>query len=203
MNRTLVLLLLAVPAGSPAAAQQSAATPVPQRVTAPSLPDQQNKEGVVRPSGAVATDVEGNVRNRAGSIDVSSSSPAAAPGAPPAPGAPAPGAPVPAMPAPPAAVPAPRGPAVVDAAHVTLRGVMKAYTKGSSITIRQGNGRDRTVPLLEKAAVEEGLVVGDQVVVRIPLQKPADGKSADRVEKQKPGATPPPSKFSTSTTPKG
>ncbi len=78
---------------------------------------------------------------------------------------------------------------------------MTAFEKGVSVTIREANGRTRTVPLAAKAVVAEGLAVGDKVTVRIPLQKPADGKSADRVEKQKPPKAPAKSKFSAAQTP--
>ncbi|HQR68170.1 MAG TPA: hypothetical protein PLB02_12335, partial [Thermoanaerobaculia bacterium] len=83
------------------------------------------------------------------------------------------------------------------------RGVVKALDKGKSITIVDASGRERTVPLVPNAELYDGLAVGDRVVLRLPLDKPADGKSADRVEKQKPGKTPPPSKFSKAQTPAG
>jgi hypothetical protein len=89
----------------------------------------------------------------------------------------------------------------VAAANLSIRGVVKAYEKGVSITVLESHGRTRTVPLAEKTEVFEGLKVGDKVVLRIPLGKPADGKSADRVEKQKPPNEPPKSKFSAAQTP--
>jgi translation initiation factor IF-1 len=95
-----------------------------------------------------------------------------------------------------------RGPTVIDAANITVRGTVKAYDKGVSITVREANGKVRTVPLAGKASVYDDLAVGDKVAVRIPLQKPADGKHADRVERQKPPKAAPASKFSQAQTPK-
>ena len=48
----------------------------------------------------------------------------------------------------------------------------------------------------------QGLAPGDTVVVRVPLQKPFDGKTADRVARSKPASAPPPSKFSEAQSPK-
>ena len=96
----------------------------------------------------------------------------------------------------------PRGPAVVGAANLTVRGTVKAFDRGVSITVTEANGKARTVPLAEKASVYDGLAVGDKVAVRIPLQKPADGKHADRIERQKPPKDAPASKFSQAQTPK-
>src|SRR5450759_2943173 len=70
------LVSFAVAASGPAAAQQATPTPVEQHVVAPSLPDQPNKEGVVRPSGSMPTDSEGYVRTNRGAVDPSSTSPA-------------------------------------------------------------------------------------------------------------------------------
>ena len=68
--------------------------------------------------------------------------------------------------------------------------------------MREANGKARIVPLTEKASVYDGLAVGDKVAVRIPLQKPADGKHADRIERQKPPKAAPASKFSQAQAPK-
>ena len=68
--------------------------------------------------------------------------------------------------------------------------------------MREANGKTRTVPLAEKTSVYDGLAVGDKVAVRIPLQKPADGKHADHIERQKPPKAAPASKFSQAQTPK-
>ncbi len=195
--------VLALAAAGAALAQQQAPTPVPQTVVAPSLPDQPNKEGKVAPGGAMKSDAGGYVDTKMGAIDpnapkTGSTTPAKA-GGNAGTVAPGPGIGAPALPPP---GPGPSGPAVVGAANLTVRGVVKSFEKGVSITIRETNGKDRTIPLAEKAVVYEGLAPGDKVVVRIPLKRPADGKSADRVEKQKPPKAAPPSKFSQAQTPR-
>ena len=191
----LTLVSFAVAAAGSAAAQQTAPTPVEQRVVAPSLPDEKNKEGVVRPSGAVATDEYGNIMAAPGVVDPTApkpTPPAAAPSKG-APGAPAPGpAQLPAVPTPP---PGPTGPADVRAAYLTIRGTVKAYEKGVSVAIVEKGGLERTVRLTANATVYDGLAPGDQVVLRIPLKRPADGKSTDRITKQKPPTVQPKSKF--------
>lgn len=195
MRNTAALLSFALLAAGAASAQQTAPTPIPQNVVVPSLPDQPNKEGVVNPSGAMKTDAAGYVRNDASSVDPGASvQTGAASGAAPGPGigGPAP-SPVPAT---------PRGPAVIEAAHLTIRGVVKAYEKGVSITILDAHAKTRTVPLAARAVVYEGLALGDKVVLDVPLQKPGDGKHADRVEKQKPAQAPPASKFSQAQSPR-
>jgi translation initiation factor IF-1 len=167
------LVSFAVVAAGSAAAQQATPTPVEQHVVAPSLPDQPNKEGVVRPSGSMPTDPEGYVRTNRGAIDPSSTSPA--PG----------GA-------------AAQGSATGSGA---VRGTVKAYEKGVSITIVETDGHERTVKIAAKASVYEGLAAGDKVIVRIPLGKPADGKTTDHVEKQKSLKPPPKSKFAQAQSP--
>ncbi|HEX2798615.1 MAG TPA: hypothetical protein VHQ44_02985, partial [Thermoanaerobaculia bacterium] len=73
------LVSFALAAAGSAAAQQATPTPIEQHVVAPSLPDQPNKEGVVRPSGSMPTDAEGYVRTKQGAIDpTSTTSPAPA-----------------------------------------------------------------------------------------------------------------------------
>jgi hypothetical protein len=202
MRNAAALLLSLLAAGAALAQQQQAPTPIPQSVVVPSLPDEKNKEGTVRPGATQQTDGGGWVQTNMGQIDPNAPKTAAgAPGAqPPAGAAPGPGIVAPSMPPPPEG--GPKGKAVVDAANITLRGIVKAYEKGVSITITEANGKDRTVLLADKAFVYEGVAVGDRVVVRVPLQKPADGKHADRVDKQKPPKTPPPSKFSQAQSPK-
>jgi len=195
MKDAAALLLLLVALGSTGAvsAQQQVPTPIPQNVVVPSLPDQPNKEGVVNPSGAMKTDEAGYVRNDAKPVDPGAPAQTGARGVAPGPGIMAPASPAPA--------PAPHGPAVVEAAHLTIRGVVKSYEKGVSITIVEANGKTRTVPLATKAAVYEGLATGDKVVLNVPLQKSGDGKHADRIEKQKPAKAPPTSKFSQAQSP--
>ncbi|MGE5344325.1 MAG: hypothetical protein ACM3JH_00075 [Acidithiobacillales bacterium] len=174
--------------------QQPAPTPPEQHVVAPSLPDQKNSESTVRPSGAMRTDAAGWVVTGSGQCPGRRAPQASARGAAAAP-APAPQG---AVQAPPAA--GPSGPAVVETAHITLRGTVKAYEPRKSITIVEASGRERIVPLAPKASVYEGARAGDKVCLRIPLQGPGDGKSADRIERQKTTA-PPKSKFSQAQSP--
>lgn len=99
--------------------------------------------------------------------------------------------------------PPPRGKAVVGAAFITVTGTVKEYTKGVSITVVESSGREHTLSLADGAAIPDGLAVGERVTARVPLQKPFDGKTTDRIEKPKPKKTPPPSKFGAAQTPKG
>jgi hypothetical protein len=124
--------------------------------------------------------------------------PAPAPAAAPEPAPAAPTAPPVAMPEPP--TPGPKGKTGVGATYITLRGTFKSIDKGT-VTLVEANGTERTVKMSDKVVVAEGLKAGDTVVVRVPLQKPFDGKTADRVERPKPPKTPPPSKFSKAQTP--
>ena len=125
--------------------------------------------------------------------------PLPAPAAAPAPAPAPPAAPPAATPVPPP--PGPKGKTVVGASYITLKGTLKAIDK-ANVTLVEANGTERTVKVSEKAAVAEGLKAGDAVVVKVPLQKPFDGKTADRVERPKPPRTPPPSKFSEAESPK-
>lgn len=130
----------------------------------------------------------------------------AAPPPPPEP-APAPEMPAPAtVSAPPVSTqpgaPPKRGKTVVGASYITVSGTVKALTKGLSITIAESSGRERTLSLADGASVPEGLAVGDPVSARVPLQKPFDGKTADRIERPKAKKTPPVSKFRDAQTPK-
>lgn len=196
--RSAVVLVLAV-AGAGAGLAQQAPTPVPQTVVVPSLPDQKNKEGTVSPGGAMKSDAGGWVDTSMGQIDPNAPKPAGAASTS-GTSAPAAGPGIAGVAPPPPPEPGPRGKTVVEAAYLTVKGVVKSFEKGS-ITVTEASGKDRTVPLADKAAVYEGLAVGDKVAVRIPLKKPADGKSADRVEKQKPPKTVPKSKFASAQTP--
>jgi hypothetical protein len=192
------LVSFAVAAAGSAAAQQATPTPIEQHVVAPSLPDQPNKEGVVRPSGSMPTDSEGYVRTNRGAVDPSSTSPA--PGGAAAQGS-ATGSGAAGTASVPAPTPAPPGKATVKAAHLSVRGSVKAYEKGVSITIVETDGQERTVKIAAKASVYEGLAAGDKVIVRIPLGKPADGKTTDHVERQKSPKPPPKSKFTQAQSP--
>ena len=192
------LVSFAVAAAGSAAAQQVTPTPIEEHVVAPSLPDQPNKEGVVRPSGSMPTDAEGYVRTNQGAIDPTSTSPA--PGGAAAQGS-ATGSGAAGMASVPAPTSAPRGKATVKAAYLSVRGTVKAYEKGVSITVVEADGHERTVKIAAKASVYEGLAAGDKVIVRIPLGKPADGKTTDHVERQKPPKPPPKSKFTQAQSP--
>jgi len=203
------VLTLAAVAAVTATAQQpqpvEAQKPKPaeQSVVAPSLPDEPNKEGKVRPDGSIRTDEYGNILQVPGVVD-----PSVTPNAGPPPGVPAPPGSAPAVPAQPALYPAvptpppgPAGPAVVGATYLSVTGTVKAYDKGVSITIVQKNGRERIVKIVPKATVYDGLAVGDKVVLKIPLKRPADGKSADKIMKWLPPKAPPKSNFSAQESP--
>lgn len=187
------LLLASIVAAGAADGQQPAPTPSEQHVVAPSLPDQKNKEGTVRPSGAMQTDSAGWVVNNPPPADAKGAEAKGSGGATRGSAAAAPAAGPASLPPPPATRSG--GQPVVEAAFITLRGLVKAYEPGKFITIVEASGRARTVPLAAKASVYEGVAAGDKVAIRIPLQEPGNGKSADRVEKQKKTA-PPKSKFS-------
>jgi hypothetical protein len=103
------------------------------------------------------------------------------------------------MPEPPA--PGPKGKTVVGSSFITLRGTIKSLDK-DSVTVIASNGAEHELKISDKAVVAEGLAPGKKVVVRVPLQKPFDGKTADRLDRPKPPKTPPPSKFSEAQTPK-
>ena len=130
--------------------------------------------------------------------------PAAAPEPPaaPAPAAPAP----PGVSAPPVTAqpggPPTRGKAVVGASFLTVSGTVKALEKGASITITEKSGRERTLALAKGTALPENLAVGDPVTARVPLQRPFDGKTADKVEKPKPKKAPPSSSLDSARSPK-
>jgi hypothetical protein len=94
------------------------------------------------------------------------------------------------------------GKSVVRAAFVSVAGKVTAYEKGTSITVKDKKGKLRTLKIAEGATVPEELAVGDKVVVNIPLGRPADGKTVDRVEREKPKQTPVPSKFKAAESPK-
>ena len=98
--------------------------------------------------------------------------------------------------------PPPRGKAVLGAAYMTVTGKVTAYAKGVSITIVESSGRERVLSLADGAPVPDGLAVGDRVAARVPLQKPFDGKTTDKIEKPKPKKTPLPSMFQGAESPK-
>ena len=186
MNRRVVVFI--VLAGAAGVAARDAAAE--ERVTAPSLPSQPNKDSVVMPSGGLKTTRDGIVyqapsRVRAAPVERSRGDGAAV-SEPPLPNL-----------GPPKSAPGPLGAPVVNAAYVTRRGVVAKFEKGASITIVEKSGKARMVPLARNASVYADLKVGDEVALRIPFDESADGKTADRVEKQKPPALDAPrSKFS-------
>jgi hypothetical protein len=193
------LISFAVAAAGSAAGQQATPTPIEEHVVAPSLPDQPNKEGVVRPSGSMPTDSEGYVRTKRGAVDPTTTSPAPGGGA--AAKGSSSGSGAAGAASVPAPAPAPPGKATVKASYLSVRGTVKAYEKDVSITIVETDGHERTVKIAAKAPVYEGLAAGDRVIVRIPLGKPADGKTTDHVERQKSAKPPPKSKFSQAQSP--
>ncbi len=165
-------------AGEPPPTPMPTLAVAPQHVTAPSLPGEPNREGVVRPSGELKTDDYGNLVQPVGVPPVSTSP--ASPGKPPAAArtkAPAAG-PVPAN----TAGPAPLGPGVATGPNVAhLRGVVKAYEAGKSLTMTvRGTGRDVTYTLKAGATVPAGLKAGDAVRIRVLAAE--KGKVVDGVE---------------------
>jgi translation initiation factor IF-1 len=193
------LVSFLVVAAGPAAAQQPTPTPVEEHVVAPSLPDQPNKEGVVHPSGSLPTDAAGYVTSKmGGEVNPASTSPAPGGAAPQGGVAGSGAAGTASTPAPPAPA---HGKAKVKAAYLSVRGTVRAYDKGVSITVVEADGKERTARIAAKASVYQGLAVGDRVVVRIPLGKPADGQTTDHVERQRPPQPPPKSKFTQAQSP--
>jgi hypothetical protein len=95
----------------------------------------------------------------------------------------------------------PKGKAIFRASFLTLRGTLKAID-AHTVTLVESSGTERSVKIAEKAVVAEGLAAGDEIVARVPLQKPFDGRTADRVERPGPPKTPRPSKFREAESPK-
>ena len=186
--RSLVTMaFLAWPGGFPASAAPAGGplpTPMPttaaasQHVTAPSLPGQPNREGVVQPGGGLRTDEYGNVTQPIGGASTAPTP--ANPGRPPVAVKPRAAA------AGPVAVgtagPAPTGPGVETGPNVAhIRGVVKAYEAGKSLTMTvRGTGRDVTYRLKAGATVPPGLKPGD--AVRIRALAAEKGKVIDGVE---------------------
>ena len=88
-----------------------------------------------------------------------------------------------------------------DSAYLSVRGTVKAYEKGVSITVVEADGHERTVKIAPKAAVYDGLAAGDSVIVRIPFGKPVDGRTTHHIERQKPAKPTPQSKFTQAQSP--
>jgi hypothetical protein len=163
------LMMFAAGAAGTVAAQQATPTPVEQHVVAPSLPDQPNKEGVVRPSGSMPTDREGYVRTNRGAIDPSSASPSSAP-APPE-----------------ASTSSPRivGSAAAGSPHAKAGAVtgkpvsltqgaastVTRYEKGKSLTVKTPAGALVKYPLAKGAVLPEDLGAGRKVLVETRVVK--------------------------------
>jgi hypothetical protein len=177
-----LLILMSGISGSALRAEDPPPTPqaAPQHVTVPSLPGEPNREGVVKPGGGLKTDQYGNLTQSIGPPPAST--------APTTPGAaarpsgrtasPSGSATVPAA----TAGPAPSGPAVATGANVAhIRGVVKDYAAGKSLTITvRGTGKDVTYTLKAGATVPAGLKAGDPVRIRVLIAE--KGKVADVVE---------------------
>lgn len=126
--------------------------------------------------------------------------------APPPAAAPAPPPPDTAAPAPPPMLTPPpsppKGQAVRGASYLTIRGTVTTYVSGASVTVTEKSGKVRTIAVAKDAKVPGNLAVGESVAVRIPLQKPFDGKTTDQISRAKPPKTPIPSKFQSAESPK-
>ena len=178
------LVSFAVVAAGSAAAQQATPTPVEQHVVAPSLPDQPNKEGVVRPSGSMPTDSEGYVRTNRGAIDPSSTSPApggaAAQGSATGSGAvrgtvKAPTVSSPPLSASPAAGSAHAKAGVVSAKPVAVShgaaSTVTSYQKGKSLTVKMPAGSLVEYRLGKGTILPDDLGPGRQVLVETKIVK--------------------------------
>jgi hypothetical protein len=96
----------------------------------------------------------------------------------------------------------PKGKTVIGHSFMTVSGTVKAFEKGVSITITEKSGRHRTLAIAKGATVPEDLAVGERVTVRVPLQRPFDGKTTDKVERPKPKKAPPSSSLDSARSPK-
>jgi len=168
---TAVLVAFAAGVAGTVAAQQATPTPAPveQHVVAPSLPDQPNKEGVVRPSGSMPTDSEGYVRTKRGAVDPSSASPSSATAQPEA------------------STSSPRivGPAAAGSAHarsgvvsgnpVSLTqgapSTVTLYEKGKSLTVKTPAGALVKYRLAKDAVLPDDLGAGRKVLVETKVVK--------------------------------
>ena len=96
----------------------------------------------------------------------------------------------------------PKGIAVVGPTYLTVRGTVTAYEQGATITVTEKSGRVREIAIASDAKVPGDLSVGESVTVRVPLQKPFDGRTTDQISRAKPPKTPIPSKFKSAESPK-
>ncbi len=172
----------AEPPATPAAKPESA----PQHVTAPSLPGQPNKQGVVKPDTGMPTDSEGyaitkryepgsapaGTAPQSGSKDASKAGGTTAGAASSAP-AKAPNIPI---------GPAPTGKGMATGAnYVTVRGTLVALEDGKSVTIKlQKTGTENTYTLAPGATIGNDVAPGK--LVRVRVNAAAKGKVADKVE---------------------
>ena len=174
----------AVPPPAPTVNPQSA----PQHVTAPSLPGQENREGVVTPDGGLPMDREGYAVTK--TYDPGAAPAKAAPQA----GSTAGGASAGTVAKAPAKAPnvpigpAPTGKAMVTGPnYITVRGTVVAVEAGKSVTIKfQKTGRKNTYTLAPGATVGEGVSTGK--LVRVRVLAAGKGKVADKID-----VVPPPS----------
>jgi len=96
----------------------------------------------------------------------------------------------------------PKGKAVRGATYLTIRGTLTAYESGTSVTVTEKNGKVRTIAIAKDAKVPGDLAVGENVSVRVPIQRPFDGKTTDQISRAAPPKTPIPSKFKDAQSPK-
>jgi len=168
---TVALVTFAAGAAGTVAAQQATPTPAPaeEHVVAPSLPDQPNKEGVVRPGGSMPTNPEGYVTTKQGTVDPSSASPSPAPAPPEA------STSSPRFVAP-AAAGSPHAKAgVVSGKSVSLTpgapSTVTLYEKGKSLTVKTPAGALVKYLLAKDAVLPEDLGAGRTVLVETKVVK--------------------------------
>ena len=158
----------------------------PQHVTAPSLPGQENRTGVVKPDGGMPMDREGYAITKP--YDPSAPLAKASPQAGAAAGGATAGTAAGAASSAPAKVPnIPIGPAptgkgtTTGANYVTVRGTVVALEAGKSVTIKlQKTGVENTYGLAPGATVGKGVTPGK--LVRVRVQAAEKGKVADKVD---------------------
>ena len=178
------LISFAVTAAGSAAGQQATPTPIEEHVVAPSLPDQPNKEGVVRPSGSMPTDSEGYVRTNRGAVDPSSTSPApggaAAQGSATGSGAARGTAKAPTFSSPPISASPAAGSAHAKAGVVSPKPVavshgaastVTSYQKGKSLTVKTPAGSLVEYRLGKGTILPDDLGPGRQVLVETKIVK--------------------------------
>jgi hypothetical protein len=168
-----IVLGLSIVGGARLVGAPPTPTPTPmaaeESVTVPSLPDQPNKEGVVRPDGRLTTDPDGHVLTNPAPVQPTDEPSVSSP-----PPGPVLGGPLYSK-APPRA----RGAAM---STVSVRAVVKAIQAGTSVTLRfPRRSRTLTYSLAPEAFVPDDLKPGETVRVRIL----ANGKKrvVDQIER--------------------